>query len=92
MPDIYIRAGGIENLVKKTYSTLSNEGVSGIKRRFLIVESIQKDKNSNVNISKDIFFHVVPHYVDPQIDFTKPIVCEDISVGIHIHLFYVDMI
>jgi lipopolysaccharide biosynthesis protein len=81
LPAVLAHSGGIQSAWRKAYQVLRREGIDGVRRRLRLLE---------IAWSKD--WHIVPYYVDPRLDSERPRCPQGLSVAVHLHLFYDEML
>lgn len=95
LPDAMARAGGFGPVVRKTISILHREGFAGLRSRLRFLDAMRRPivgaglKAEERDVSD---WDIVPYYVDPRLDAHPPQCPHGLSVAVHLHLFYEDML
>jgi len=90
LPYILKKGGGLQSTFHKSVNVIRKEGIAGVKirlRRAMHQDTITE--MDSVTLSKLL---VVPHYIDPQLDSIAEELGTEVSVAIHLHLHYTEML
>lgn len=94
LPQALAKGGGFNTTVRKAVRILQREGVGGVRRRLGYLEAMRLNETARVHdlpLPRSMW-RIIPHYVDPRTDGQKPKPLPAMSVAVHIHLYYTEMI
>lgn len=89
--DIPQRGGGLWPTLNTTARVIRNEGLYGVRIRIrnLLAERTYNLKVSEVNESQ---YSIVPYYIDPNLDSVAVECGTEVSIAVHMHLYYTEML
>ena len=91
IPQILQVGGGLLPTIRTAFHVLRTEGLRGIKWRIGNVETVRATELS-ASESTESRFSIVPYYIDPRLDSAAPVSVENVSIAVHWHLYYTEMI
>ncbi|AYM97604.1 hypothetical protein EAG14_17750 [Acidovorax sp. 1608163] len=94
LPDIVERNGGLNATIRLSISVISNEGIRGFFRQTL---KAFEPLNSGVPFlgaaaGRPRSINIEPFYIDPGSDVKPSASLNSPKIGIHLHIFYVDLL
>lgn len=94
VPNIIKRNGGVSATIRLSIGIVRNEGVGGFFRQTLkAFEPLQSGSPYASNITgRHRSISVEPFYIDPELDKKSPVSFDNPKIGMHLHLFYVDLL
>ena len=94
VPDIIKRNGGVGATIRLSIRVISNEGVVEFFRQTLkAFKPLRSGALSVGNIcGQNGSISIEPFYIDPGLDGKPPVSLENPRIGIHLHIFYVDLL
>lgn len=90
-PDILQKGGGVWPTVCMTVRVIREEGVTGIRIRIreFFADKDFSSAGASINESQ---FAVIPYYIDPRLDSVPVTNCRQVSIAVHLHLYYSEML
>jgi lipopolysaccharide biosynthesis protein/SAM-dependent methyltransferase len=95
LPDALVLAGGVGSTTRKAIRILRGEGLAGVRNRLRYLEAKRQPvagASSEPDKQNADAWPIVPYYVDPRLDADSPETPEGLSVAVHLHLFYDEML
>lgn len=94
VPNIIERNGGFSATIRISIKVIKNEGVGGFFRQTLKAFEPPQSGLSSVGIINGLnrSISIEPFYIDPGSDRKSPAYLDAPEIGIHLHVFYVDLL